>query len=116
MGTGGAAMRLIRALLMLLILVVAGMFVYNYWTGSGWTLRPASNATGIDADEARRKTVEAAKKAAEETASAATKVESAVSESALTAKIKSKMVLDDLVKARNIGVTTNGTVVTLTGV
>jgi hyperosmotically inducible protein len=33
----------------------------------------------------------------------------------LTAKIKSKMALDDSVKARNINVDTNGTVVTVTG-
>jgi hyperosmotically inducible protein len=33
----------------------------------------------------------------------------------LTAKIKSKMALDDFVKARNINVDTDGTVVTLTG-
>lgn len=34
---------------------------------------------------------------------------------ALTTKIKAKMALDDVVKARDINVTTNGTTVTLTG-
>jgi hyperosmotically inducible protein len=38
-----------------------------------------------------------------------------VGAAALTAKIKSKMALDDSVKAHNINVDTNGTVVTLTG-
>ncbi len=38
-----------------------------------------------------------------------------MSESALTAKIKSKMALDDYVKARAINVDTSGSVVTLTG-
>ena len=44
-----------------------------------------------------------------------TRVEGAVGEGTLTAKIKSKMALDDLVKARNIHVETDGAVVTLTG-
>jgi len=108
-------MRAIRSILTLLVLVVVGVFLYNYWTGHGWTLSPAPNSTGINADQARREGLDTAKKAAQETATAATKVEAAVTEGALTAKIKSKMVLDDRVKARNISVTTNGAVVTLTG-
>jgi len=109
-------MRLIRTLLTLIVIAVVGILVYNYWSGNGWTLSPPQNSTGINADEARRQGAETARKAAQETAEAATKVESAVAESALTAKIKSKMVLDDLVKARNINVTTKGSVVTLTGI
>ena len=46
---------------------------------------------------------------------AATTLEGALSESALTTKIKAKMALDDRVTARAIGVDTAGTVVTLTG-
>lgn len=38
-----------------------------------------------------------------------------IAEGSLTAKIKAKMVLDDLVKARTINVTTDGTTVTLAG-
>ena len=55
-------------------------------------------------------------KIGEATAKAANQAEDAIKHGAVTAKIKSKMVLDDLVKARNIHVETNGTVVTLTGV
>lgn len=109
-------MRFIRTLLMLLVLVVAGLFVYNYWSGNGWTLNPPSGSTGINADKARREGSELATKTAEKAGEAATKVEEALSESALTAKIKSKMVLDDSVKARTINVTTTGSVVTLTGI
>jgi hyperosmotically inducible protein len=47
---------------------------------------------------------------------AAGKVGGAMGESALTAKIKSKMALDDHVNARAIDVDTSGSVVTLTGV
>ena len=108
-------MRLIRTLLMLIVIAVVCVLVYNYWSGNGWTLSPPQNSTGINADEARRTGVETAKKAAQETSDAANKLESAVTEGALTAKIKSKMVLDDLVKARSIKVTTTGSVVTLSG-
>jgi hyperosmotically inducible protein len=108
-------MRLIRTVLLLLVLVVVGVFVYNYWSGHGWTLSPPSGSAGIDADEARRKGTAVAKDAMEKAGVAAAKVEDAVSEGTITAKIKSKMVLDDHVKARIINVTTTGSVVTLTG-
>jgi len=109
-------MRLIRLLLMLLVLAVAGVFVYNFWTGNGLTLQPpATSATGVDAEKARVRGVELARNAAETTKAAAERTEEAVSEAAITAKIKSKMALDDFVKARTINVTTEGTTVTLTG-
>jgi osmotically-inducible protein OsmY len=109
-------MRLIRFLLVLIVLAVAGVFVYNFWTGNGWTLRPpATSPTGVDAEQAREKGVDLARRAAERTKAAAERTEEAVSEAALTAKIKSKMALDDHVKARTINVTTDGTIVTLTG-
>ena len=55
-------------------------------------------------------------KVGETTAKAVNKAKDAIAPDAVTAKIKSKMALDDLVKARNIDVDTNGTVVTLTGI
>ena len=109
-------MRFIRAILVLAVLVVAALFVYNYSSGRGWTLSPPTNSPGIDADTARRQGAQIATKTAEQAGEAAAKVEEALSEGALTAKIKSKMALDDYVKAGNINVTTKGTVVTLTGV
>jgi len=51
----------------------------------------------------------------EKTAVAAARVGESIEEGSLTAKIKAKMVLDDLVKARAIDVTTDGTAVTLAG-
>ena len=45
----------------------------------------------------------------------ATRVGQSLEEGSLTAKIKAKMVLDDVVKARSISVSTEGTTVTLTG-
>ena len=109
-------MRLIRFLLVLIVLVVAGVFVYNFWTGNGWTLRPpATSPTGVDAEQAREKGAELARKAAESTKAAAERTEEALSEAAITAKIKSKMALDDHVNARAIDVDTSGSVVTLSG-
>jgi osmotically-inducible protein OsmY len=116
-------MRAIRLLLMVVLFAVAGILAYNYWTGNGWTLRPpSSSATGVDAEKARekgtalaRQAAETTKKAAETTKDVVERTGEAVGEAALTAKIKSKMALDDYVKAGNINVDTTGTVVTLNG-
>ena len=108
-------MRFTRSILILAVLLVAGIFIYNYWAGNGWTLSPPANSGGINADRARQQGAEAVGKAATTAANVATKVEESVAEGAITAKIKSKMVLDDLVKARTITVSTTGSVVTLTG-
>lgn len=109
-------MRGIRVLLMVLVLAVGGVLVYNYWTGNGWTLRPPSaSTTGIDAESAREKGTALARQAAESTKVAAQRTEAVMTEAAFTAKIKSKMALDDYVHARTINVDTAGTIVTLTG-
>ncbi len=103
-------MRFLRAIFILAVLAIVGVLAYNYWLGHGWTLRPPG-ASGIDAETAKQRGAELTRKAGE----AASKVEGAVSEGTLTAKITSKMALDDHVKARTINVDTSGTVVTLTG-
>jgi hypothetical protein len=113
---GGGSMRPIRLLLIVFIVAVGGVLAYNYWTGNGWTLQPSPNAsTGVDAEKARERGVELARKAAETTKVAAERTGEVVGEATLTAKIKSKMALDDYVKARTINVDTTGTTVTLTG-
>jgi osmotically-inducible protein OsmY len=110
------AMRFIRRLLLLATLVVAGVFAYNYWSGNGWTLSPPTNSSGVNVEAARKRGTEFATTAAEKGREAATKLEGALGEGALTTKIKSKMALDDYVKARAISVDTAGSVVTLTGI
>jgi hyperosmotically inducible protein len=109
-------MLFIRRVLLLTIVAVIGVFAYNYWSGNGWTLRPPTNSTGVNVETARKRSTDLATAAAEEGREAVTKIEGAVGEGALTAKIKSKMALDDRVKARTISVDTVGSVVTLTGV
>src|SRR5262249_20113690 len=109
-------MRAIRLLLLVCVFAVGGVLAYNHWTGNGWTLTPpATSATGVDAERAREKGAELTRDVAKRTLAAADSTEEAVGEAAVTTKIKSKMALDDYVKARTINVATNGTVVTLAG-
>ena len=109
-------MRFIRRVVLLAIVVVACVFAYNYWSGNGWTLGAPPSSSGVNVEAARKRGAELASTAAEKGREAATKLEGALSEGALTTKIKSKMALDDYVKARTIGVETDGSVVTLTGI
>ena len=104
-------MRFIRTVLLLAIVVVVCVVAYNYWSGNGWTLLPATNSSGAKVDKSGELATTAVEKGREEGA----KVEGVLNESALTMKIKSKMALDDNVKARTISVDTAGSVVTLTG-
>jgi hypothetical protein len=102
--------------LVLVIIVIVGLaaFLLGRWsTGSKVVPDSPVHAAGpIDTSKAR----EAGAKVGEATARVANEAEEALANGAITAKIKSKMILDDLVKARNIDVDTNGSAVTLTGV
>lgn len=107
---------LLRLVLILVILVGAGAFFLGWW-GGHYRVAPANSpsqttvGTSGRVDKAREVGAEVGAKTAE----AADRAGAVLSESALTAKIKSKMGLDDLVQARSIDVTTKGSIVTLTG-
>ena len=107
-------MRVIRRLLLLTIVGIGGVAAFNYWTQSGWPVRP--RVARLEAQIAKQQAARLAAQAAAKAHDAASKVGDTVSDSALTAKIKSKMVLDDDVAARGIDVNTSGTIVTLSGV
>lgn len=107
-------MRLIRRLILLTIVSVCGVAAFNYWSQNGWPGRP--RAAALEAQIAKQQAARLATRAAAKANETASKVGDAVSDSALTARIKSKMVLDDDVEARGIDVDTSGTIVTLTGV
>lgn len=107
-------MRLIRRLLVLILVGAAGVAGYAYWSGNGSMLR--EQATEIAKETAKREAAKLADKAADTGREAASHLGDTVSEAAVTAKIKSKMALDDHVKARSINVDTSGSVATLTGV
>jgi osmotically-inducible protein OsmY len=107
-------MRFIRTVFTLIVVAVIGVLAYNYWSGHGLTLHP-SGSSRVDAEAAGDRGKAIVDKTATTVGKAATKLEHAVDEGSLTLKIKSKMALDDLVKARTINVDTAGSVVTLTG-
>jgi osmotically-inducible protein OsmY len=110
---------ILRALLVSILIVIVALFAFGYWTGSArWRTprgeRPAQTVgtTGqINTEKARERGAELGEKAA----AAANKVAETVGEAAITTKIKAKMALDDSVKARAIDVSTQETVVTLSG-
>ena len=100
-------MRLIRRLLILTFVGVAGVVAYAYWSDNGMSLR--GKAAELATEAARRKAGELAGDTAD-------KLGDRVTDARLTAKIKSKMALDDHVKARAINVDTSDSVATLSGV
>ena len=107
-------MRIIRRLLLLAILGVGGVAAYSYWSDNGWPLRPRA-ATLNAAESAKEQAAKLANRAAAKASDTADKLGDTMGEGALTAKIKSKMALDDHVKARAIDVDTSGSIVTLSG-
>jgi hypothetical protein len=104
---------LLRLVLIVIIVVGVGGFLLGWW-GSGHDVVPERDAigtTGIDTERAR----EIGAEAGEKTAAAVNQAKSALDDAALTAKIKSKMALDDTVKALNVDVDTSNGVVTVSG-
>ena len=109
---------MIRALFKLVLVVVllaaAAAFFFGYRLGDDSIDTPVSarqTVPTVDTAKAR----EAGARIGETVATGAAKAQEVLNEGALTAKIKSKMALDDSIKALAIDVDTVGTVVTLTG-
>jgi osmotically-inducible protein OsmY len=107
-------MRLIRKVVLLAIVVGGGMAAFNAWSESDW--RPRLRGVSADAEAAKQHAARLANRAAVKASTAASKVGGTMNETAITAKIKSKMALDDHVGARGINIDTTGTVVALSGV
>src|SRR5262245_52101233 len=99
---------MIRGLLKLLLVIVVIVGIGAFLVGrrsTVWEIFPGSSvgAKGpgpVDSNKAR----DAGAKVGEAAGNAANKASRALEGTAMTAKIKSKMALDDLVKARNIHV------------
>ncbi|MBY0495511.1 MAG: BON domain-containing protein [Cyanobacteria bacterium] len=105
---------LFRLVILFVIVAAAAAFFLGYRLGGDGVETPASarQATpGVDTEKARQ----TGAAIGEKVATGAAVAEQALNEGALTAKIKSKMALDDTVKALSIDVDTKGTVVTLSG-
>src|SRR6185503_6502979 len=101
-------------LLVLTLVAGAGVAAYAYWSDNGSMLR--QHATGLAKETAKREAAKIATKAVDTASEAKDHLGGTVAEAALTAKIKSKMALDDHVNARDIDVDTSGSVATLSGV
>jgi osmotically-inducible protein OsmY len=110
---------LLRAILILVILVAAAGFLLGWWGGTRLlpgNRTPTAGTTGTSATSSAVDTArQVGAQVGEKTAIAASKAEQALGDGALTAKIKSKMALDDSVQSRRIDVSTDHGVVTLAG-
>jgi hypothetical protein len=118
----GTMFRALLRLVVVIVVVVAGaMFFLGYRLGDlgdrTGTSRgePVVGTAGHDPQVDTTKARETGAAIGEKVAVGANQAEHALANASLTAKIKSKMALDDSVKAANINVDTAGTVVTLTG-
>jgi hyperosmotically inducible protein len=108
---------LLRLILVVVLVVGLGAFFLGYrWGDLGLpdADRPVGTSGVIDAgDKARAR--EAGAEIGETVAVGADKAQRAAADASLTAKIKAKMALDDSVRAADIDVDTDGSVVTLSG-
>ena len=108
-------MSILRLLLAVVLIVVIAAFVMGYLSN-----RTAQRAVTVPDQAQTADTVARAREGAaqigEKAGEAASTVGATLEEAALTTKIKAKMALDDVVKARSIDVTTRGTTVTLSGI
>lgn len=115
----------VRLVLIVVIVVAAAAFFFGYrWAADDVDVvdRPVGTAgERVDAPDAAEPAIdtsdarEAGAEIGERVAAGANEARDAVAEAALTAKIKSKMALDDTIDAGSIDVDTEGTVVTLRG-
>ena len=112
---------LLRTLLVVLLVVGALAFFAGYRLANGTVTRPTSETgavgtLGRDEDAVNRDRARArGAEVGEKVAVASERASEALSDGAVTAKIKSKMALDDLVRARSIDVDTSDGNVTLSG-
>jgi hyperosmotically inducible protein len=103
-------LKLVLAVILVVVFVGFGTYVLGYWQGD----RGADVAIDMPAIDQQR-VRETGTEIAEGARAAGARVAEAVEDGALTAKIKSKMALDDHVKAREIDVDTSDGLITLTG-
>jgi osmotically-inducible protein OsmY len=109
-------MRLLVGTVLVLALVAGGAYLLGYWsleqvTGSSWRVATAPEAGPVNTSTTRDRMAQLDTQAGK----AANKVGDFLSDAELTTKIRSKMALDDSVRARTIDVSTTAGVVTLAG-
>ena len=105
---------LLKILLVVVLVAAAAAFFVGYRFADNGVETPVSAeraAPALDTQKAR----DAGAKVGEAVATGAAQAQQVLNEGSLTAKIKSKMALDDTVKALSIDIDTSGTEVTLSG-
>ena len=108
---------LFKLILFCVILVAAGAFFFGY----RWAADPdpaverTAPTTGIVDEVDRQRARETGAQIGETVAVGAERAQRALTQGSLTAKIKSKMALDDTIEAAQVDVDTDGSVVTLRG-
>lgn len=110
---------LLRLILVVIVVVAVAAFFFGYRWGGARTRaavedRPVGTVGSTASVDARRAR-ETGAEIGEKVAVGAHQAQEALSAAGLTAKITSKMALDDLVDAARINVDTDGRVVTLSG-
>jgi hyperosmotically inducible protein len=108
-------MSILRLLLALVLIVIIGAFVMGYLSNRN-SQQVISLPDRAETSETVARARAGAAEVGEKAGVAASAVGATLEEAALTTKIKAKMALDDVVKARSIDVTTRGTTVTLSGI
>jgi hyperosmotically inducible protein len=107
-------MLILRLLFVVVLIAVIAVFAMGYLSNrSDQAISLPDRAQAADSVARAR---DGAAELGEKAGVAASTVGATLEEAATTTKIKAKMALDDLVKARSIDVTTRGTTVTLSGV
>jgi hyperosmotically inducible periplasmic protein len=105
---------LLKVVLLIVVIAAAAAFFAGYRLADGGDEAPVTatrTAPAVDAEKARQ----TGAAIGETVATGAAEAQRALNEGSLTAKIKSKMALDDTVRAAAIDVDTVGGVVTLSG-
>ena len=105
-------MRMIRRVVLLAVIGVA-VVAADHWSDNGWPFR--SRAAARQAEHVKQEVVKFGTRVGSKASVVAARVSYKVSDGTLTAKIKSKMALDDHVNGRAIDVDTSGSVVTVRG-
>ena len=107
---------LLRLIVIVVVVIVAAIVLQSTWESASWR-RDGGRATGTvgtsGADTTRAREVGA--EIGEKAALATQQVKESAHDASITAKLKAKLALDEVVRARAIDVSTEGSTVTLQG-
>ena len=108
-------MKFVFRTLVAVVVLVAATYLLGYWSLNQAAIDGPDKTVGTSGQTDRASARKLGADVGERAAQATQTIGDLASDTGLTAKIKSKMALDDHVRARTIDVTTTGGIVTLTG-